>query len=155
SDANNCGACGNVCPTVQQCRTGACADIRMVFSDVALGSSASQTATLAVAAGYRIGVASGTAVDAPFGFNLGTCGAGGGFTGRGTCTITATFTPATFDMASGAIAVSECPLSSGSCVNIPISLFGRGGGFATPDFSDLGDVPLGQSATATITLTLD
>ena len=49
--------------------------------------------TITVDAGYRTEIASGSGINAPFGFSFDTCGAGGGFTGPGTCTVKQRFTP--------------------------------------------------------------
>ena len=49
--------------------------------------------TITVDAGYRTELASGSGINAPFGFSFDTCGAGGGFTGPGTCNVKQRFTP--------------------------------------------------------------
>ena len=63
------------------------------FGDVPINTTVTRDVTITVDAGYRTEIASGTGINAPFGFSFDTCGAGGGFTGPGTCTVKQRFTP--------------------------------------------------------------
>ena len=63
------------------------------FGNVPINTTASRTVTINVDAGYATQVASGSGLNAPFAFDFGTCGTGGGFTGPGTCTVTERYTP--------------------------------------------------------------
>jgi hypothetical protein len=96
------------------------------FGGVPTGTTATRTVTLTVDAGYRTEVASGSGLNAPFAFNFSTCGAGGGFTGPGTCTIDESFAPTAAGVASGTTNVFECPIIGGTCIAIPIAVTGNG-----------------------------
>ena len=63
------------------------------FGNVPINTTVTRDVTITVDAGYRTEIASGTGINAPFGFSFDTCGAGGGFTGPGTCTVKQRFTP--------------------------------------------------------------
>ena len=60
------------------------------FGNVPINTTVTQPVTITVDAGYRDEIASGSGINAPFGFGFNTCGTGGGFTGPGTCTINQT-----------------------------------------------------------------
>ena len=74
--------------------------------------------TITVDAGYRTQLASGSGINAPFSFDFDSCGAGGGFTGPGTCTVKQRFTPTSATASSGTTNVFECPIAGGTCIPI-------------------------------------
>src|SRR5205807_1910305 len=82
--------------------------------------------TLTVDAGYIAQLASGSGINQPFSFDFGSCGAGGGFTGPGTCTVQQSFHPTTAASFSGTTNVFECPVAGGSCIAIPYAVSGNG-----------------------------
>ena len=127
------------------------------YGSVPINLPVSQGVTLTVDAGYRTEVASGSGLNAPFSFDFGACGAGGGFTGPGTCTISETFTPTSATSSSGTLTVFECPVAGGSCIGIPISLSGTGVSFAaaSPGTVSFGNVPINTSATQNVSITVD
>jgi uncharacterized repeat protein (TIGR01451 family) len=93
---------------------------------VVVGASVTRPITLTVDNGYRVTAGSGAGINPPFSFALGTCGAGGGFVGPGTCTIQETFAPTTAGAAGGTLTVSECPVAGGGCLGIDVALNGHG-----------------------------
>ena len=96
------------------------------FGNVPINTTVSQAVTITVDAGYRTEIASGSGINAPFGFDFDTCGAGGGFAGPGTCTVTERFTPTSVGSFSGNTTVFECPVAGGSCLPITFSVQGAG-----------------------------
>ena len=63
------------------------------FGNVPINTTVSSTVTITVDSGYRTEVASGSGLNAPFAFDFGSFGTGGGFTGPGTCTVSERYTP--------------------------------------------------------------
>ena len=80
------------------------------YGNVPINTTATSTVTITVDAGYRTEVASGSGLNAPFAFDFGTCGTGGGFTGPGTCTVSERYTPTAVGPNSGTTNVFECPV---------------------------------------------
>ena len=127
------------------------------FGNVGINATATQSVTLTIDGGYRAEVASGGGLNPPFGFDFSTCGAGGGFTGPGTCTINESFSPTAAGPASGTLTVFECPVAGGSCVGIPVALQGTGivAASANPPSVNFGNVGINTTATQPVTLTID
>src|SRR5204863_8442438 len=103
-----------------------------------------RSVTITVDAGYRTQLASGSGINAPFSFDFDTCGAGGGFTGPGTCTILESFRPTAAGASSGTTNVFQCPVAGGTCIPIPFSVTGTGVSLAhaSPASVPFGDVPI-------------
>ena len=127
------------------------------FGNVPINTTASGTVTITVDAGYRTEVASGSGLNAPFAFDFGSCGTGGGFTGPGTCTVTERYTPTAVGPDSGTTNVFECPVVGGTCIGIPFSESGTGvsTASATPGSVSFGNVPINTTALATVTINVD
>ncbi len=96
------------------------------FGDVPINTTVTSDVTITVDAGYRTEIASGSGINAPFGFSFDTCGAGGGFTGPGTCTVKQRFTPTTTGTFNGSTNVFQCPVAGGTCIPITYTSTGRG-----------------------------
>src|SRR5205814_8581285 len=126
------------------------------FGNVPLNSTVEHTITLTVDGGYRTQIASGGA-NPPFQFDFDTCGASGGFTGPGTCTVKESFTPTSTGPAGDMLRVFECPIAGGGCIDFVIPLQGNGVSdtAADPPSVDFGNVPLNTTAERTISLTVD
>ena len=105
------------------------------FGNVPINTTVTQSITVTVDAGYQIQSATGSGIDVPFAFTFDTCGAGGGFTGPGTCNVSESFTPTAIGPASGISNVFECPTVGGICLAIPFSVQGTGvqAGAASPN----------------------
>ncbi len=129
----------------------------MSFGNVPINTTASATVTINVDAGYATEVASGSGLNAPFAFDFGTCGTGGGFTGPGTCTVTERYTPTSTTASSGTTNVFECPVAGGTCIGIPFNLSGTGVSVAAaaPASLDFGAVSLSATKTLPSTITVD
>ena len=127
------------------------------YGNVPINTTVSSTVTISVDAGYRTEVASGSGLNAPFGFDFGSCGAGGGFTGPGTCTVSERYSPTATGPASGTTNVFECPVVGGTCIGIPFNVSGTGVSLASasPNPVSFGDVPINTTATSTVTITVD
>ena len=127
------------------------------FGNVPLHATVTQPVTLTIDAGYRAEVASGSGLNSPFGFDFSTCGAGGGFTGPGTCTVNESFSPAALGPASGTLNVFECPVAGGTCIGIPVPLSGTGvtAASANPPTINFGSVPINTTVTQPVALTID
>ena len=126
------------------------------FGQVPINTTATVSIDITVDAGYRTEVASGSGLNAPFQFNFGTCGDGGGFSGPGTCTIQESYTPTAVGANSGTLTVFECPIVGGSCLGIPITVAGEGISIFGPDGDvDFGDVPVGTTATLPVGYKVD
>ncbi len=127
------------------------------YGSVPINLPVSQSVTITVDAGYRTEVASGSGLNAPFSFDFGACGAGGGFTGPGTCTISETFTPTSVASFSGTTNVFECPVAGGTCIGIPFSVQGQGVSLASasPGTVNFGNVPINTSVTQNVSITVD
>ncbi len=127
------------------------------FGNVPINTTVSQNITITVDAGYQIALASGSGISAPFSFSFNTCGAGGGFTGPGTCIVTESFNPTSFTASSGVTNVFECPVGGGSCIPIPFSVSGTGVSvaFAAPAAVNYGNVPINTTVTQGVTITVD
>ena len=96
------------------------------FGNVPINTTVEQLVTITVDAGYRTEIASGGGINAPFSFQFDTCGASGGFTGPGTCTVKQLFHPTSATASSGTTNVFQCPVAGGSCIAIPYSVSGTG-----------------------------
>ena len=96
------------------------------FGNVPLNTTLTRSITIVVDAGYRTEIASGTGLNAPFAFDFASCGAGGGFSGPGVCSVTERFTPTAAVMSSGVTNVFECPIAGGTCLPIPYNVSGSG-----------------------------
>ena len=124
------------------------------FGNVPINTTASRAVTVTVDAGYQLSLASGTGINAPFGFAFGTCS---GFNGPGTCSVTESYTPTAISSSSAATSIFECPIAGGSC--IPIHLAVQGSGFSTaaasPASIDFGNVPINTTASRNIGVTVD
>ena len=79
------------------------------FGNVPLNTTVSHAVTITVDAGYAAELASGTGINLPFHFDLGTCGGAG----AGTCTVNESFTPTALGAANGTTTVFECPIAGG------------------------------------------
>jgi hypothetical protein len=96
-------------------------------------------------------------VSAPFGFDADTCGAAGGFTGPGTCTVKVSYTPTLAGTDRNTLTISECP-ATGTC--IPLTIYLDGGGIpptptADPAYVVFGDVPFYVTVSRSVTITVD
>src|SRR4051812_22663871 len=89
------------------------------FGNVPVNTTVTRDVTITVDAGYATQLASGSGINQPFSFSFNTCGAGGGFTGPGTCTVKQSFSPTTQTTSTGTTNVFECPVAGGSCIAIP------------------------------------
>ena len=127
------------------------------FGNVPINTTVSRDVTITVDAGYRTEIASGTGINAPFSFAFGTCGAGGGFAGPGTCTVTESYRPTALTSSSGTTNVFECPIAGGSCIPIPFTVQGTGisQAAANPTSIDFGNVPINTTVSRDVTITVD
>jgi hypothetical protein len=127
------------------------------YGNVPLNTTATQSVTITVDAGYRSEVASGSGLNQPFSFNFDTCGAGGGFAGPGTCNVKESFTPTTLAFSSGTTNVFECPIAGGTCIAIPFNESGTGISVASASPANIpfGNVPVNTTVTQTVTITVD
>jgi len=97
---------------------------RVDFGDVPLDTSATQTITLTIDAGYALAGASG-GLNPPFALDFGDCSFD--FTGPGTCTVRETFTPTAIGTVADTLGFDECPVGGGvGCIRIGIPLTGDG-----------------------------
>ena len=122
-----------------------------------LNTTVTRDVTITVDAGYRTELASGTGINAPFGFSFDTCGAGGGFTGPGTCNVKQRFTPTSTRAPAAAPTSSNARSRGGTCIPITYAVSGRGisNAGASPNPVDFGDVPLNTTVTRDVTITVD
>jgi hypothetical protein len=129
----------------------------VAFGSVALNTTVTRDVTITVDAGYTTTVASGTGIGAPFSFAFDTCGAGGGFTGPGTCNVKQSFKPTALTASSGTTNVFECPIAGGSCIAIPYAVSGSGFSVAgaNPTPVAFGKVQLNTTVTRDVTITVD
>ena len=104
----------------------------VAFGYAPLNTTVTRDVTITVDAGYKTTVVSGTGLNAPFSFAFDTCGAGGGFTGPGTCNVKQSFKPTALTGSIGTTNVLECPVAGGSCIAIPYAVAGTGVRDATP-----------------------
>lgn len=128
SECNSSGDCQSVdIPVSGAGKLDLAADPASVdFGSVPVNTTVSQTVTITVDDGFKVDASSSTGQGAPFGFSYDTCGADGGFTGPGTCTVKETFMPESTTPATGTVAVSECPTSGGSCQSVRAPVTGNG-----------------------------
>src|SRR3954463_14224327 len=98
----------------------------VAFGNVPIDTTASRDVSITADAGYQIQLASGSGINLPFAFDFDTCGAGGGFSGPGTCNVKERFTPTALTTSTGTTNVFECPVAGGSCIAIPYSVSGTG-----------------------------
>ncbi len=158
-----CPVAGGTCIPISYSVSGtgittAAADPASVnFGTVPINTTVERLITITVDAGYRTQIASGGGINAPFSFSFDTCGAGGGFTGPGTCTVRQRFTPTSTVTSSGTTNVFECPVAGGSCIPISYSVNGTGGSIhsADPTSVDFGNVPINTTVERSITITVD
>src|SRR3954469_6237199 len=129
----------------------------VAFGNVPLNTTQTRDVSITVDTGYVVQLASGSGINVPFSFDFDTCGAGGGFTGPGTCNVKQSFRPTAATSSSGTTNVFECPVAGGSCIAIPYSVSGTGvsTASATPSSVAFGNVPLNTTASRTVTLTVD
>jgi hypothetical protein len=129
----------------------------VAFGSVPVNTTVTQDVTITVDAGYTTSIASGTGISAPFSFAFDTCGAGGGFTGPGTCNVKQSFKPTALTASSGTTNVFECPTAGGSCIAIPFSVTGTGFSVAgaNPAPVAFGKVQVNTTATRDVTITVD
>ncbi len=129
----------------------------LAFGNVAINTTASQSVTITVDAGYRTEVASGSGLNAPFTFDFDTCGTGGGFAGPGTCNVNERFTPSALTASSGTTNVFECPILGGTCIGIPYTSSGTGVSVASASPTSLafGNVAINTTSTLPVTITVD
>ena len=127
------------------------------FGSVPINTTASRDVTLTIDAGYRAELASGSGINAPFGFSFSTCGASGGFAGPGTCSVTESYTPTSVTQSSGTTTVFECPVVGGTCLPIPFAVQGTGVSVAeaSPTSIDFGSVPINTTAHRDVSITVD
>jgi uncharacterized repeat protein (TIGR01451 family) len=123
-------------------------------NNVPVGTTVTQTITLTLDGGYRIGAASGGGASAPFQFAGDACAT---FTGPGTCTIKESFTPNAIGAAGGTLTVPECPVAGGACFGVNVALSGTGISVraASPASVTFGNVVTGATSTLPIALTID
>ena len=91
-----------------------------------MNTTVTRDVSITVDAGYRTQLASGSGINAPFSFDFDSCGAGGGFTGPGTCTVKQSFRPTAAGPFGGTTNVFQCPVAGGSCIAIPYTVSGTG-----------------------------
>jgi len=129
----------------------------VAFGSVSINTTQTTDVTITVDAGYRTELASGGGINAPFSFDFDTCGAGGGFTGPGTCNVKQSFRPTSATASSGTTNVFECPIAGGSCIAIPYSVSGTGVSVASasPSSVPFGNVPINTTQTRDVTITVD
>ncbi|MBZ5725816.1 MAG: PEP-CTERM sorting domain-containing protein [Acidobacteriia bacterium] len=103
-------------------------------------------------AGFEIISASG-ALNAPFGFNFGTCAAD-----LSTCQSSESFLPTTLTTSSDTLNIFECPTGGGSCLGTGLSVSGTGYSVLAallPAFIDFGHVPINTQETVPFQITAD
>jgi len=127
------------------------------FGNVPVNTTVTRNVAITIDAGYYIANASGGGTSAPFGFNYGTCGGVGGFTGPGTCTAIASFSPTGFVIVGSTTNILECPVGGGFCGTISYTVQGKGVSVAAanPTLLDFGNVQLFTTALRNVTLTVD
>ncbi len=127
------------------------------FGNVPINTTVSQAVTITVDTGYRTEIASGAGLNPPFGFDFDTCGAGGGFAGPGTCTVTQRFTPTSVGSFNANTTVFECPIAGGSCLPVTFGVHGAGisQAAANPASIDFGNVPINTTVSRDVTITVD
>ncbi len=158
-----CPVAGGTCIPITYTSTGrgisnaSASPASVDFGDVPINTTVTSDVTITVDAGYRTEIASGSGINAPFGFSFDTCGAGGGFTGPGTCTVKQRFTPTTTGTFNGSTNVFQCPVAGGTCIPITYTSTGRGisNASASPSAVDFGDVPINTTVTSDVTITVD
>src|SRR4051794_11320894 len=96
----------------------------IAFGNVPLNTTVTRDVTITADAGFQIQLASGSGINPPFVFDFDTCGAGGGFSGPGTCNVKQRFRPTALTASSGTTNVFECPIAGRSCIAIPYSVSG-------------------------------
>ena len=106
--------------------TAAASPSSVAFGDVPVNTTVTRDVSITVDAGYRTQLASGSGINAPFSFDFDSCGAGGGFTGPGTCTVKQSFRPTAAGPFGGTTNVFQCPVAGGSCIAIPYTVSGTG-----------------------------
>jgi hypothetical protein len=127
------------------------------FGNVPINTTVSRSVTITVDANYTVSLASGSGINVPFAFAFGTCNAGGGFTGPGTCAVTESFSPKSTGAATGTTNVFECPVAGGSCIAIPFNVQGSGISVAAanPGILSFGNVPINTTVSQSATITVD
>jgi len=129
------------------------------FGNVPINTTVTRNVAITIDAGYDIANASGAGTSVPWGFNYGTCGGVGGFTGPGTCTVIASFTPTSFLIAGSTANILECPVGGGIgfCPTISYTVQGKGVSVAAanPSLLEFGNVQLLTTAHRGVTLTVD
>src|SRR5215218_3852094 len=129
----------------------------IAFGSVPINTTVTRDVTITADAGYRVELASGSGINAPFSFDFDTCGAGGGFPGPGTCNVKESFWPTAATASSGTTNVFECPVAGGTCIAIPYSVSGTGVSVAsaTPSSVSFGSVPINTTVTRDVSITAD
>ena len=124
------------------------------FGNVPVNTTASRNIGVTVDAGYRLSLASGSGVSAPFSFAFGACA---NFPGPGSCTVSESYRPTAFSSSSGTLTLSECPVAGGPCLPIDVAVRGAGvsAATATPASIDFGNVPLNTTVKRNISLKPD
>ena len=129
------------------------------FGDVPMNTTVTRDVTITVDAGYRTELASGSGINAPFGFSFDTCGAGGGFTGPGTCTVKQRFTPDRGrQLERDAPTSSSAPSAAAPASRSPTPSPGTRRSAtqsASPNPVEFGDVPVNTTVTRDVTITVD
>lgn len=103
------------------------------FGSVLLGTTVSKPVTITVNQFWTLDGATGTGVNAPFGFDFGTCN---NVSGPATCTVNASFTPTSLGVANAITDAVECPNAGqfqSFCLLIPFSVTGVGVTLPVPD----------------------
>ncbi|MGA9286569.1 MAG: choice-of-anchor D domain-containing protein [Solirubrobacteraceae bacterium] len=108
------------------------------FGDVGLNTKVTVSMTVTIDSGYELDLASGAGINAPFEFSFGACSGS-------TCTDTESFTPTSLGPVGGTLNVFECPITSGSCVAIPVFVEGVG---AYPSLDSPPTLDFGAQTTA-------
>ena len=129
----------------------------VAFGSVPVNTTVTRDVTITVDAGYTTELASGTGLNAPFSFAFDTCGAGGGFTGPGTCNVKQSFEPTGLTGSNGTMNVFECPTAGGTCIAISYAISGTGFSVAgaNPAPVAFGKVQLNTTVTRDVTITVD
>jgi hypothetical protein len=129
----------------------------VTFANAPLNTTVTRDVTITIDAGYKTSVSSGSGLSAPFSFDFGTCGAGGGFVGPGTCTVKQSFKPTALTTASGTTNVFQCPVGGGGCVSISYSVTGAGVSVASASPSPVafGNAQVDKTVTRDVTITID
>ena len=129
------------------------------FGNVPINTTVTRNVAMTIDAGYYIANPSGAGASPPWGFAYGTCVGVGGFTGPGTCTAIASFTPTSFQIVGSTADILECPVSGGIgfCPSISYTVQGKGVSVAgaNPSLVDFGNVQLLTTAHRNVTLTVD